>query len=52
MSKNVPIQKGFINPNPLTMKQMTQGQKLEDAGRNRAGVKKGQTLSIVTPKQK
>ena len=48
----VAIQKGEINPNPKTMKQMTHTQNLIQASYNRDMIKEGQTLTFMTPKVK
>jgi hypothetical protein len=52
MSKEnkVEVQKGMIDPNPMTMKQKTHHQKINDATAEMALRRHGQTLDLHIPK--
>jgi hypothetical protein len=50
MSKKVPVQKGSIDPNPMTMKQMTHPQKVAQAREEQALRRSGQTMTLHEPR--
>lgn len=47
----VPVQKGPINPNPMTMKQMTHSECISERSEQLRMLKDGQTLKYKEPKQ-
>ena len=49
--KEVPVQKGKINANPMTMKQMTHAERVTERRDELALLKRGQTLDLKTPKR-
>jgi len=53
MSKDnkVEIQKGAINPNPMTMKQMTHRETVAEQRQENALRRSGQTLTLHQPKR-
>lgn len=57
MSKNrekfdVPVQKGSINPNPMTSKQMIHPEKIKEREMEIKKVRWGQTLDLHVPREK
>lgn len=54
MKKNkqpVPVQKGKIDPNPMTMKQLTHTQRLAERSEEIKGIRKGQHTDLHTPRK-
>jgi len=49
MSK-VPVQKGSIDPNPMTMKQQSRERVVAEAVHNQRELKRFQTLDLHTPR--
>lgn len=50
--RQVPVQKGPINPNPTTLKQMTHSERLKDRAHELSELKRCQTLDYKSPRQK
>lgn len=49
MSKKVPVQKGSIDPNPITIRQQTREEQVAQALHEKAERRRCQTLDLVEP---
>ena len=50
-SHDVPVQKGKMNPNPVTIKQMTYPERVRERDEEMKGLRRGQTMDMHEPKR-